>query len=169
MFSTAEFWVLIAFLLLLGGIGKRAFASLTKTLDDHRQKIADQVEEAQRLHDEALSLLNSYKKKSQEAKEQAEKLLAFAEVKKLAGNFFSGIDFIRWILGEEDLLERVKPLENYGAVKHFSFQNLGQIGAGKFSGGQRVHFLNKSTCRDLTRASLSIWEDNIRRAEGVSI
>ncbi len=79
MFSTAEFWVFVAFALLLAGFGKRAFAQLTKILDAHSQKIATQLEEAERLHDEALSLLNSYKKKHGEAIEQVEKIMSFAE------------------------------------------------------------------------------------------
>jgi F-type H+-transporting ATPase subunit b len=79
MFSTAEFWVLIAFFLLLLSIGKRAFSYLTTILDTHSQKVATQLEEAERLYGEALSLLNSYKKKHAEAIEQVENILSFAE------------------------------------------------------------------------------------------
>ncbi|MBI2706789.1 MAG: hypothetical protein HYX35_00485 [Proteobacteria bacterium] len=79
MFSTAEFWVFVAFVLLLASFGKRAFFYLTKALDEHSQKVAHQLEEAERLHDEALSLLNSYKKKHKEAIEQVEKIMSFAE------------------------------------------------------------------------------------------
>lgn len=108
MFSTPEFWVLIAFLLLLGGIGKRAFVSLTKTLDDHRQKIAQQVEEAQRLHDEALSLLHSYKKKSQEAEKQAEQIISFAEAEAKEFKKTSEGDFKKFMVQKEKaLLERL--------------------------------------------------------------
>lgn len=79
MFSTAEFWVFVAFVLLFASFGKRAFSYLTKALDEHSQKVAYQLEEAERLHDEALSLLNSYKKKHEEAIEQVEKIMSFAE------------------------------------------------------------------------------------------
>jgi F-type H+-transporting ATPase subunit b len=79
MFSTPEFWVLVAFFLLLAVFGKRAFRYLIQSLDDHRQKVTHQLREAERLHDEAFSLLNSYKTKHKEAEKQVEKLLAFAE------------------------------------------------------------------------------------------
>jgi F-type H+-transporting ATPase subunit b len=79
MFSTPEFWVFIAFVLLVGGLGKRGFAFATQTLDDHRKKVIHQLNEAQRLHDEALSLLNSYKKKHEDALEQAAKIISYAE------------------------------------------------------------------------------------------
>jgi F-type H+-transporting ATPase subunit b len=80
MFSTPEFWVLVAFFLLLAVFGKRGFLYLIQGLDDHRQKVTHQLREAERLHDEAFSLLNSYKTKHKEAEKQVEKLLAFAEV-----------------------------------------------------------------------------------------
>ncbi len=79
MFSTPEFWVFIAFILFLGAVGKRAFAFLTQSLDEYSRKVAHQLEEAERLHDEALSLLNSYKKKHTEAIEQAAKFITYAE------------------------------------------------------------------------------------------
>jgi F-type H+-transporting ATPase subunit b len=79
MFSTPEFWVFIAFVLLLGGLGRRGFSFATQTLDEHRKKIVQQLNEAQRLHDEALSLLNAYKKKHEDALEQAAKIISYAE------------------------------------------------------------------------------------------
>lgn len=79
MFSTPEFWVFIAFVLLLGGLGKRGFSFATQTLDEHRKRVIHQLNEAQRLHDEALSLLNAYKKKHEEALEQAAKIISYAE------------------------------------------------------------------------------------------
>ena len=79
MFSTPDFWVFIAFILFLCLFGKRGFVFLTQYLDQHRQKIAHQLEEAQRLHDEALSLLNSYKEKHEGALVQAKQIMASAE------------------------------------------------------------------------------------------
>ncbi len=79
MFSTPEFWVFIAFVLLLGGLGKRGFSFATQTLDEHRKRVIHQLNEAQRLHDEALSLLNVYKKKHEDALEQAAKIISYAE------------------------------------------------------------------------------------------
>ncbi len=79
MFSTPEFWVFIAFVLLIASFGKRAYIFVTQTLDQHSQKVTDQLAKAESLHDEAQSLLNSYKKKHEEALEQANKIIAYAE------------------------------------------------------------------------------------------
>src|SRR3990167_8017127 len=63
MLKTPEFWVLISFILFLLLFGKKILSFLRQSLDEHQQKIAHQLEEAKRLHDEALNLLNAYKKK----------------------------------------------------------------------------------------------------------
>lgn len=79
MFSTPDFWVLMAFILLFLLGGKKIIGSLKEFLDEHRQKITKTIKEAEHLHEEALSLLNSYKKKHEEALQQAEKIIAHAE------------------------------------------------------------------------------------------
>ena len=79
MFFSPEFWVLIAFLLLLIGAGRRAFLYMTQTLDAHTQKVTAQLEEADRLHNEALSLLQTYTQKHADALAQSKKIIAFAE------------------------------------------------------------------------------------------
>jgi F-type H+-transporting ATPase subunit b len=108
MLSTPEFWVLIAFLLFLVLFGKRGLAALNQLVGDHRQKITQQLEEAQHLHDEALSLLKSYKDKHAEALEQAEKLMDLA--KKDAAEFkkSSEEEFTKLLAHKEKaLLERI--------------------------------------------------------------
>ena len=108
MLSTPDFWVFIAFIIFLAAFGKRAFVSLTQALDNHRQKITEQLDEAQRLHDEALSLLNAYKKKHEEALEQAEKILSFAESEALEFKKMSLQEFETFIENKEKaLLERI--------------------------------------------------------------
>ncbi|MBX9621172.1 MAG: hypothetical protein K2X28_03945 [Alphaproteobacteria bacterium] len=79
MFKTPEFWVLIAFVLFLLAFGKKIWAFLTQSLDEHRNKISRQLEEAERLHDEALSLLKAYKQKHEEVLKQTAEIIAFAE------------------------------------------------------------------------------------------
>ncbi len=79
MFKTPEFWVLIAFVLFLLAFGKKIWAFLTQSLDEHRNKISRQLEEAERLQGEALSLLEAYKQKHEEALKQAAEIIAFAE------------------------------------------------------------------------------------------
>ncbi|MBL8676990.1 MAG: hypothetical protein JNJ47_06190, partial [Alphaproteobacteria bacterium] len=79
MFKTPEFWVLIAFILFLFGFGKKIWAFLAQSLDEHRNKISRQLEEAERLCNEALSLLDVYKQKHAEVLKQAAEIIAFAE------------------------------------------------------------------------------------------
>jgi len=78
-YATPEFWLLIAFLLLLCGLGKRVYLLVTKALDQHAQTVTDQLEEAKHLQDEAESLLNTYKGKYRNALQEIEDLKAFAE------------------------------------------------------------------------------------------
>jgi len=101
MFSTPEFWVFIAFVLLIVGAGKRVFTLLTKSLDEHSQKVAHQLKDAQRLHDEALSLLNTYKKKHQEATEQAAKIISFSESEALSFKKSSEEEFEKFLIQKE--------------------------------------------------------------------
>ncbi|MBY0501821.1 MAG: hypothetical protein K2P93_07465 [Alphaproteobacteria bacterium] len=79
MLSTPEFWVFIAFVLLFVGFGKKGMTVLTQVLDKYRDKVIHQLSDAQRLHDEAQSLLESYKKKYEEALKQAEQIISYAE------------------------------------------------------------------------------------------
>ena len=108
MFSTPEFWVFIAFVLLIAGGGKRALAFLKQYLDEHSHKVAHRLEEAQRLHDEALSLLNAYKKKHEEAVDQAEKIISFAKAEALEFRKSSEQEFEKFMARKEKtLLERL--------------------------------------------------------------
>ena len=108
MFSTPDFWVFIAFILFIGFFGKRGLVFLTQLLDQHRQKIAQQLEEAQRLHDEALSLLKTYKKKHEAALEQANTIMALAEKEALEFRKSSEQGFEKLLAQKEKaLLERI--------------------------------------------------------------
>lgn len=108
MFSTPEFWVCISFFLFLGVAGKKAYYFLTATLDEHRRKITQQLEEAQRLHDEALSLLASYKQKHEDAIEQAERIISFAEAEAQEFKNASEQEFEKFVIQKEKLLlERI--------------------------------------------------------------
>lgn len=108
MFSTPEFWVFVAFILFLAIFGKKAFVFLTQILDEHSLKVARQLEEAQHLHDEALSLLNSYQKKHEDALEQAQKIISFAEAEALEFKKATLKEFEKFMANKEKaLLERV--------------------------------------------------------------
>lgn len=108
MFSTPEFWVFIAFVLFIGFFGKRGALFLVQLLEQHRQKITQQLDEAQRLHDEALSLLNSYKKKHEDALEQASNIMSLAKKEALAFQKSSEEEFQKLLAQKEKaLLERI--------------------------------------------------------------
>lgn len=108
MLSTPDFWVFIAFVLFIGTMGYKIFAFLIKALDNHRQKTVHRLEEAQRLQDEALSLLNTYKKKHEEALEHAAKIIRFAEAEALKYKKASESEFEVFLAQKEKaLLERI--------------------------------------------------------------
>jgi len=108
MLATAEFWVFIAFLLFIGVFGKKVFEFLTQSLDAYRQKITQDLEKAQTLHDEALSLLSSYKKKHEDAIKQAEEIMSYAEKEALEFKRSSEQEFEKFVTQKEKaLLERI--------------------------------------------------------------
>ncbi len=79
MFQTPEFWVLVAFVLLIVVLGKRGWLALSAIIDERTDKIQKQLQEAEHLHNEALSLLHTYQKKHAEAMSQAASIIANAE------------------------------------------------------------------------------------------
>jgi F-type H+-transporting ATPase subunit b len=108
MFASPEFWVFVAFVIFLGIFGKKAFLFLIKILDDHRDKVAQQLNEAQRLHNEAQSLLESYQEKHDEAVEQSKKIIAFAEAEAKEFKKSNQDEFDRFMTSKEKtLLDRI--------------------------------------------------------------
>ena len=79
MFESPNFWVLVAFVLFFLIFGKKMFSFLREVLGEHKNKISRQLDEAQRLQEEAFQLLETYKKKHQDAMKQAEDILSFAQ------------------------------------------------------------------------------------------
>jgi F-type H+-transporting ATPase subunit b len=74
------FWVAIAF---IGFIGVALYfklpGMLAKTLDERAAKIKHELEEAQRLREEAQALFAEYQRKTRGAEKEAEEILAFAK------------------------------------------------------------------------------------------
>ncbi len=80
-------WVGVAFVLFVGLLGYMGvFGKLTAALDDRAAKIKAQLEEAQRLRDEAQKLFAEYQQKQQAALKEAEDIVAHAqeEAKRIA-------------------------------------------------------------------------------------
>ena len=77
-YAAPEFWVMVAFVILVGGAFRPTFRLITAALDDRTQRIQRQIDEATRLREEAQDLLASYQRKQADAEREAEEMLARA-------------------------------------------------------------------------------------------
>jgi F-type H+-transporting ATPase subunit b len=103
----AEFWVAVAFVLFIGVLGYfRAHKLLLKSIDDRRERIEAEFDEARRLKAEAEALLATYRRKQQEAEQEAQAIVAGArtEGERLAAEAEAKI--------EEFVVRRTKMAEN---------------------------------------------------------
>jgi F-type H+-transporting ATPase subunit b len=80
MFYEAEFWVAVAFVILMGvfayfGIHR----TVLKTLDHRSDRIKAELDDARRLKDEAAKLLAEYKARHATAEREAEDIIAAAK------------------------------------------------------------------------------------------
>lgn len=79
MLLTAEFWVLVAFVVFFGLAGwMGAFGAMTKGLDSRAKRVQHELDEARRLREEAAAVLADYKRRKQEAEKEAEAIVANA-------------------------------------------------------------------------------------------
>lgn len=75
----AEFYVALGFVIFVAGLGYLGVhKSLTAALDGRAHKIADELAQAKRLHDEAAALLDTYRRKAAAAEAEAEAIVAQA-------------------------------------------------------------------------------------------
>lgn len=150
MFGSAEFWVLMAFIIFLGIFGKKAFAFMIQAIDEYRNKVAGQLDEAQRLHDEAQSLLQSYQKKHDEAVEQAKKIISFAEEEAKEFKRASEAEFERFMKSKEKALLERMAVEREEVISHLRKQALNEA----ISIIEEKLSKNKNARNKLTEASL---------------
>jgi F-type H+-transporting ATPase subunit b len=75
-----EFWVLVAFVIVLVGLFRKAGPLITKALDGRALKIKAELEEAHKLRDEAQRMLAEYQRKQRDALREAEEIVARARV-----------------------------------------------------------------------------------------
>lgn len=78
MFQTAEFWVLVATVIFAVVVFKPARKAILSMLDDRAERIRAELEEAQRLREEAQSLLAGYQRRQRDALKEAEAIVAHA-------------------------------------------------------------------------------------------
>lgn len=74
----AEFWIAVAFVILIAAVWKPVKGSLAAGLDARAAKIRSELEEARRLLEEARALLADYKEKQRQALSEAEGIMRHA-------------------------------------------------------------------------------------------
>lgn len=78
--STADFWVLVSFLLFFAVLFYYGVPKLiTGALDDRAEKIRTELDDARRLREEAQQLLADYQRKAREADEEAKTIVEQAK------------------------------------------------------------------------------------------
>ncbi len=88
MLFTAEFWVLVAFVIFIGILVYFGVpATILGALDSRTKRVSDELAEAQRLREEAARLLKDYEQKRLAAEREAADIVAAAreEAERLAG------------------------------------------------------------------------------------
>src|SRR6266508_6292720 len=76
----AEFWVAVAFVLFIGVLGYfQVHKLIVKGVDDRRDRIKAELDEARVLKEEAQALLMQYREKQQAAEQEAAAIVAGAE------------------------------------------------------------------------------------------
>lgn len=76
---TAEFWVFVAFVILVASAFKKVRAFLTGGLDSRAARIKAHLDEAEKLREDAQSLLADYQRKQRAAAKEAEGIVAQAK------------------------------------------------------------------------------------------
>jgi F-type H+-transporting ATPase subunit b len=80
LLGDAEFWVAVAFVLFVAGMGYLGVHKMVaKSLDERADKIKAELDEARKLKDEAAQLLAQYQRKRQEAEAEAQDIIAGAK------------------------------------------------------------------------------------------
>lgn len=77
--KSGEFWVLVAFILFVGFMVWKARKAIVGALDARAARIKAEIDEAQRLREEAQALLAEYQKKQREALGEAQAMVKQAE------------------------------------------------------------------------------------------
>lgn len=78
LLHSAEFWVGVAFVIFAIGAFRPGKRILTEALDARIAKVREEVEEAQRLREEAQATLAGYQRRQREAIQEAEQIIAHA-------------------------------------------------------------------------------------------
>ncbi len=75
MFSSPEFWVAVAFVIVVVGLFKPGSKAILSVLDKRANRIRQNLEEAQQLREEAQKTLAEYQRMQRDAGKEAEEIL----------------------------------------------------------------------------------------------
>lgn len=78
MFQSADFWVALAFIIFVAIAFKPGRKAILSMLDDRAERIRTELDEAQRLREEAQALLAGYQRRQRDALKEAEAIVAHA-------------------------------------------------------------------------------------------
>ena len=79
LLANAHFWINIGLVLFILLAGRKLWKAMTSGLDQRSIRIKGQLDEAQKLRDEAQALLNEYQRRQKEAAEEAAGIIAAAK------------------------------------------------------------------------------------------
>jgi F-type H+-transporting ATPase subunit b len=98
LLGDAEFWVAVAFVIFVAGLGYLGvYRMIAKSLDERAARIRAELDEARKLKDEAAELLAEYQRKRQAAEGEAQDIIsgAKAEAERMAAEAKTRIeDFV---------------------------------------------------------------------------
>lgn len=77
-YATPEFWVAVAFVLLVGGVAKPLYRIVTTALDARAEGIRNRIDEAERLKEDAAKMKADFERKQREAADEAEQIIGRA-------------------------------------------------------------------------------------------
>jgi len=85
-YEAPEFWVMVAFVIIVAAAGKAVFTMAATALDERAQGISKQIEQAAKLSEDAQDLLASYERKHRDSLKEAEDIVdrARAEADRLS-------------------------------------------------------------------------------------
>ncbi|MEO5338512.1 MAG: F0F1 ATP synthase subunit B [Magnetospirillum sp. WYHS-4] len=111
-FHAPEFWVALAFVIMVAAFGRKAWATIATGLDDKAETIRNRIEEAEQLHQEAKELLASYQRRQREAADEVGRITdhARAEAERLAARAAKDLE-IGLKRREQQALDRIARAE----------------------------------------------------------
>jgi len=94
LFADPEFWVLIAAVIFVAAVWKPARKAVLGSLDERGARIRAELDEAQKLREEAEQLLAQYQQREREAAAEAEAIVAHAreEAERVAAQSVRDLD-----------------------------------------------------------------------------